>query len=154
MKTITIRRSPVADSRTCDFSTVTKDQLLHASIGHIEDVRELMRLVADRVVGASCAHDQDKIHDIDGFHRDFVTNFEDREWLDCHYATSRHHLQDAEGVPSDVDLIDVIECVADCVAAGLARSGELRPMAIPAEVLLRAVENTARRLAEHVRLVD
>jgi hypothetical protein len=35
---IPIRKSPTADTRTCDVTTVTKEQLLDSSRQHIQDV--------------------------------------------------------------------------------------------------------------------
>lgn len=35
---IVIRPSPTADTRTCDWSKVTKEQLLESSIQHIGDI--------------------------------------------------------------------------------------------------------------------
>ena len=57
----------------------------------------------------------------------------------------RHHL--LSRCPDDVDLLDVIEMIVDCVCAGKARSGEVRPLEISDDILRLAVENT-------VKLVD
>jgi len=44
-------------------------------------------------------HDLDKISDIDGFHRDFLTGFKQTEWWDAHRKINRHHLLQPDGVP-------------------------------------------------------
>lgn len=36
---ITIRKSPTADTRTCDFANVSERTLLNSSVQHIADVR-------------------------------------------------------------------------------------------------------------------
>jgi len=41
-KKIIIRKSNMGDSRTCDFSQVSKEALLNASQQHISDVRQGM----------------------------------------------------------------------------------------------------------------
>ena len=76
--------------------------------------------------------------------------FEDGEWCKLHYATERHHL--LENVPDDVNLIDVIEMIADCVCAGMARSGEVRPLEINESILMRAINNTVKLMVESVEL--
>ena len=40
---IKIQKSSTADTRTCDVSKVTKDQLLESSLQHIEDVKKGMQ---------------------------------------------------------------------------------------------------------------
>lgn len=39
---ISIRKSPTADTRTCDFASVTKEVLLESSKQHIQDVQAAM----------------------------------------------------------------------------------------------------------------
>ena len=67
------------------------------------------------------------------------------EWYKKHVEKERHHL--FSKCPDDVDLLDVIEMIVDCVCAGKTRSGEVRPLEISDDILKRAVENT-------VKLVD
>jgi hypothetical protein len=95
-------------------------------------------------------HDRDKIDDIDGFFADFKTGFKTRDWWDRHKKMNRHHL--AEQAPLDVTLIDVLEYIADCVMAGMARSGEIYEIDIDPEVLMRAFDNTVELLKNNVTL--
>ena len=99
-------------------------------------------------------HDLDKLSDIDGFHRDFVTGFKQTEWWDNHRKVNRHHLMQADGVPQDVNLIDVLDMIADCVMAGMARSGSVYPLELPTEVLVRAFQNTVELLKSQVVVAD
>src|SRR5262245_27416181 len=110
---IQVRPSPTADSRTCDFKNVTKEQLLKSSMQHIDDVRQALEFFIALLVVAKATHDPDKVGDIDGFHKNFVTGFKERDWLDRHYQINRHHLMDPAGVPADVNLIDVLDFIAD-----------------------------------------
>lgn len=151
---ITIHKSPTADTRTCDFSKVSKEQLWNSSQEHIDDVRKAMQLLANRIKIAAILHDADKIGDIDHFHSDFLTGFKETKWWDNHRKITRHHLQEADGIPEDVNLIDVLEMIADCVMAGMARSGNVYPLEIPDEVLKKAFNNTVEFLKSRIRIVD
>jgi hypothetical protein len=151
---IRIKKSPTADTRTCDWSKVTKEQLLIASKQHITDVAKGLSFFIDKLVAASYAHDHDKISDIDGFHRDFATCFESTEWWDRHRKINRHHIDKPDGVPSDVNLVDVIEHIVDCVMAGMARSGSVYQLSLPSDLLQAAFRNTVEQLSVAVEVED
>lgn len=150
---IHVAKSPTADTRTCDYTKVSKETLLASSRQHISDVRQGLALFQRRIQTASEAHDTDKITDIDGFHRDFVTGFAQTTWWDAHRKLNRHHLNSDDGVPTDVNLIDVLDYITDCVMAGMARSGDVWPLALSPEILERAFQNTIELLKREV-LVD
>jgi hypothetical protein len=147
---IEINKSETADTRTCDYANVSKETLLLSSRQHIGDVREAIGFFIDKLVDASLSHDTDKISDIDGFHADFVTGFKETSWWDRHRKLNRHHLQQADGIPEDVNLIDVLDFISDCVMAGMARSGSVYPLKLPPELLERAFQNTASLLRSEV----
>jgi hypothetical protein len=147
---IAIEPSPTADTRTCDVTTVTKQQLLNSSRQHIEDVQQALFFFQSMLARASQRHDTDKITDIDGFYRDFQTKFTQTAWWDTHRAINRHHLIQEDGIPPDVNLIDVLDFIADCVMAGMARSGSVYPLVLPPELLERAFQNTVERLKAEV----
>lgn len=151
---IHVRKSPTADTRTCDFANVSKEVLLASSRQHISDVRAALGFFVDKLRDAAWVHDRDKITDIDGFYADFVTGFKERDWLDRHYKMNRHHLQDPAGVPKDVNLIDVLDMIADCVMAGMSRSGEVYDISIPDEVLRSAFRNTVELLKREVMVEE
>lgn len=150
---IQIKKSPTADTRTCDFANVSKETLLASSHQHIQDVRRALAFFVEMMVGASAHHDFDKISDIDGFHRDFLTGFKVTEWWDRHRKLNRHHLIEPDGVPEDVNLIDVLDMISDCVMAGMARSGSVYPLNISPDVLMRAFQNTVELLKSRVEVV-
>jgi hypothetical protein len=151
---ITIHKSPTADTRTCDWSKVTKEQLEASSVSHILDVAMGLRLFGDMLQSAAQVHDFDKLDDIDGFHRDFLIGFKQTTWWDKHRKINRHHLNVADGVPADVNLMDVIEHIVDCVMAGMARSGSVYELKLPDEVLQAAFQNTVSLLKANVSVED
>ena len=54
-----------------------------------------------------------------------------------------------------VDLIDVLEMIADSIAAALARSGGLKyPLEIDKDVLYKAFENTCKMVLDACELKD
>lgn len=149
---IAIKKSETADTRTCDFSNVSKEALLASSHQHIGDVRYGLNLFVEILWLKSAQHDADKITAIDWFYSDFITGFKKTGWWDNHRKITRHHLGQADGIPSDVNLIDILEYIADCVMAGMARSGEVYPLKLDDAVLKRAFDNTVELLKKEVKV--
>lgn len=149
---IKIKKSKTADTRSCDFTQVSKDTLFSSSIQHIEDVSMGLDLFIAMIVEAKMKHDHDKLTDIDGFHRDFITGFKQTTWWDNHRKVNRHHLLADDGVPEDVNLIDVLEMIVDCVMAGMARTGEVFPLEIKPEILMAAFNNTVDLLKRNIEV--
>lgn len=149
---IKIRPSPTADTRTCDWSKVTKETLYESSLRHIGDVQDGLAFLIHKMVEAGRNHDRDKLTAIDAFHADFRTGFKQTGWWDNHRKVNRHHLLEADGIPADVNLIDVLDHITDCVMAGMARSGSVRPLALPPDLLQRAFQNTVALLQANVEL--
>lgn len=147
---IAIKKSTTADTRSCDFSQVTKDQLYKSSQQHKGDVVEGMQFFIGMMNDAMLCHDDDKLQDIDGFHADFLTGFKQTGWWDRHRKITRHHLLQDDGVPTDVNLIDVLDMIVDCVMAGMGRTGSVYPLEISPELLKRAFDNTAERLKAEI----
>jgi hypothetical protein len=151
---IEITPSPTADTRTCNASEITKNALLFSSLAHIQDVGKGLGFFASKLTEAAAQHDFDKISNIDWFHANFQTNFEDKSWWDNHRHINRHHLASEDGIPSDVNLLDVLEYIADCVMAGRARAGEgFYAPDIDPEVLYEAFQNTVALLDEQIVIV-
>jgi hypothetical protein len=151
---IRIETSKTADTRSCDFSQVTKEQLVQSSLQHIGDVKAGMDFFADKLREAALIHDSDKLSGIDHFHADFVSGFKETGWWDNHRKITRHHLSEADGVPDDVNLTDVIEMIVDCVMAGMGRTGDVYPLEISPDVLMMAFNNTAEMLKKEVVVTD
>lgn len=138
----------------CDFSKVTKDDLLQDTLNHRHHVVLGMNFIADIIKRRGRGHDYTKISLIDEFHSDFLTGFVKDGWWKKHQDIERHHLSDKTYVQDDVDLIDVIEMIVDCVMAGMARRGEYRHDNISPELLVKAYNNTVKLLLENVEVVE
>lgn len=151
---ITIRKSPTADTRTCDVSKVDKATLLNSSRQHIKDVGKALAFFSSKLIEAASEHDFDKLTEIDWFHSDFKTKFQQTGWWDNHRKIHRHHLGQADGVPADVNLVDVIEYVSDCVMAGMARCGSVYQLEASPELLRKAFDNTVELLKGNVEVVE
>lgn len=63
---------------------------------------------------------------------------------------NRHHLLQPDGVPTDVNLIDVLDMIVDCVMAGMSRTGTVYPLTITDEVLRTAFSNTVDLLKNKI----
>jgi len=149
---IRINKSATADTRTCDFRAVTKETLRASSAQHIADVGVALGFFAQMLHRQAAMHDVDKLTDLDGFHADFTTGFDadHQGWWERHRSLNRHHLGHEDGIPADVNLIDVLDFVADCVMAGMARSGSVYPLELSPELLDRAFQNTVALLKNAV----
>ena len=147
---IHIKKSKTADTRSCDFTKVSKQTLLESSVQHICDVRKGMAFFQYLLSKAGENHDFDKITAIDEFHADFIGGFKNTTWWDNHRKVNRHHLLQEDGVPKDVNLVDVIDMIVDCVMAGMGRTGTVYPLEISAEVLKNAFDNTVALLKNNV----
>lgn len=150
---IHIKKSSTADTRTCDWHKVSEEELLNASKEHIEDVKKGLQFFIEMIMESGRKHDWDKLERIGEFHADFKTGFDKHAWWDNHKKVNRHHLLDEDGVPDDVNLIDVLEMATDCAMAGMARSGEVYTLSIDSDVLTRAFKNTIELLTENI-IVD
>lgn len=143
---LVIKKNPNGDTRTAQ-KDVSFEQFQEANDMHRRDVSAVMVALAERLVTAGEYHDITKITQERMFYRDFLAtmnegeDFTDSEWYRLHVRAERHHL--FSRCPDDVNLIDVMEMIADCVCAGLARSGEVRSLEIDGDILRAAVENTA-----------
>jgi len=151
---IRITKSATADTRTCDFANVTKETLLQSSLTHIGDVVKALSFFSGMLMEAAGQHDYDKLTEIDKFHADFLTGFKQTGWWDNHRKIHRHHLAQADGIPPDVNLVDVLEYISDCVMAGVARSGQVYDLAVTPELLKAAFHNTVDLLIAQVVIVD
>lgn len=147
---IAINKSKTADTRSCDFSQVTKEQLRDSSVQHIGDVMQELEFIKNLIDLTSLRHDNDKIKDIDRFHADFITGFKQTGWWDNHRKIARHHLLVEDGVPADVNLVDVLDMIVDCVMAGMGRTGTVYPLEIKPEVLMTAFQNTVELLKNQI----
>ena len=147
---IEIQKSKTADTRTCDFAHTTKETLLASSLQHIGDIAKALAFFSGKLTEAAALHDYDKLSEIGWFHEDFVTGFKQTGWWDNHRKINRHHIDKPDGVPEDVNLIDVLEHISDCVMAGMGRSGSVYELKLSDELLQRAFRNSVELLKAQV----
>ena len=147
---VVIHKNPNGDTRTAPKG-ITFKQFQEANNSHIMDVTNTMLRVSEMMEEAACTHDHTKKSDEEQFYKDFLstmnegTDFVSGKWYRHHVNTERHHL--LSRCPEDVNLLDVIEMIVDCVCAGKTRSGEIRGLEITPEILETAMKNM-------VKLVD
>ncbi len=151
---IEIKKSPTADTRTCDVTKVERQQLLDSSSQHIADVAQAMAFFPPKPFAAAAEHDYDKLTAIDWSYANLQTGFKETGWWDNHRKIHRHHLGQADGIPDDVNLLDMLEYISDCVMAGMARSGEVYALEASNELLRRAFDNTVSLLKTQVKVVQ
>lgn len=152
MDKIIISKSNNADTRTAE-GEVSKEELLENSKRHIEDVRAVGKMLTDMLAKNIAAHDYTKIDDIDLFYSDFVRarkgeDFKDLDWYQKHITKERHHV--LAYCHDDVNLLDILEMVIDCTVAGMARSGQVFPMQLPADIVNQAIENTKQLILDNI----
>lgn len=147
---VVIHKNPNGDTRTVPKG-ITFKQFQEANNSHIMDVTNTMLRISEMITEVACVHDRTKKSDEEQFYKDFLstmnegTDFVSGKWYQHHVNTERHHL--LSRCPEDVNLLDVIEMIVDCVCAGKTRSGEIRGLEITPEILETAMKNT-------VKLVD
>lgn len=151
---IKIKPSKTADSRTCDWSKVTKEELLEATNSHLHDVYRGFDFLMMLMLKQRNMHDITKLSHIDDFYRNFKTGFQEKDWWEMHQDKERHHFNDPKYIQHDVNLIDIMDQIVDGVMAGMARSGEYRQEFIDSELLKRAYDNTVKLLLTEVEVDD
>lgn len=147
---ITIKKSPTADSRSCDAKNVSKETLIESTQLHIRDVFRSMDFLSQLVENAGFEHDRHKLETMAAFHKAFTGGFVDETWWNEH-KKERHHLPpDLE----DVNLIDIMEHISDCVTAGMARTGKVNPLIVDDKLLQKAFQNTVKLLINNIKVEE
>lgn len=158
MNKIKISRNVLGDTRTAT-RVPTFYEMVDSNRDHINDVAKMMLEIAMDIKSAGANHDKTKVDDPykSMFYRELCAtiegkmgNFTDGEWYPIHCKTERHHLN--EHCPEDVNLIDVLEMICDCVCAGMARSGSVYPISISDDVLRKAFANTVQMCINSVEM--
>ena len=157
---IKVKKHTEGDTRVAK-EVPTFDKFWQANIDHVDDVKGLAREFSEELKNRVGNHDWTKKQEPyrSMFYRDLCAviegrmNFFDGEWSKLHYyELERHHLK--RHCPDDVTMFDVIEMLCDCVAAGMARSGDVYDVDIPVEVLTKAVKNTVDWLKERIEVIE
>ena len=146
-KGIHVESHTEGDTRTA-VAIPTREEFDKANISHVKDVCNVMDALVEIIQQRAKRHDYTKFTDADNFYRQLCycidnkhEDFTSSSWYKQHVTKERHHLN--ANCPSDVNLIDVLEMIVDCVVAGIARTGEVQPISIIPAVLDKAVQNTA-----------
>lgn len=151
---IKIKKSETADSRTCDFASVTKEQLLASTHSHLSDIKKGFDFFIMLMMKQSAIHDLTKLSHIDDFHRNFLTGFKEHDWWDLHQEKERHHFNNPKYIQEDINLIDIIDQIIDGCMAGMARSGTYRQENISPELLVKAYNNTVKLLLNEITVEE
>ena len=104
------------------------EEVLNETRQHRADVRNMMFIVAHAIQKRALKHD----------------------WAKIHTSQERHHLNVT--VQDDVNLVDVIEFICDCICSGYARDGKIRSELINLDekTLKLAFNNTIKKLDAEV----
>lgn len=154
---ITIYKNPNGDTRTAP-KNVSFEEFQEANDMHREDVNQVMYEISQMIDKRGENHDCTKKSQERMFYKNFLstmnegTDFVNDEWYQLHIKAERHHL--LSHCPDDVNLIDVLEMISDCVCAGMARSGEIRDLEIDSDILNRAVQNTAKMIKDMIEVKE
>jgi len=157
---ITIKKHTEGDTRVAE-GVPTIEDFNSANYDHVDDVKKLANQFSEMLNKRVRYHDWTKLREPyrSMFYRDLCDTIEgkmdffDGKWSNLHYnELERHHLK--RHCPDDVNMLDVIEMICDCVAAGMARSGEVYDIDIPAEVLTKAVKNTVELLKREIQVME
>ena len=154
---VTIYKNPNGDTRTAP-KNVSFEEFQEANDMHREDVNQVMYEISQMIDKRGENHDCTKKSQERMFYKNFLstmndgTNFVNDEWYQLHIKAERHHL--LSHCPDDVNLIDVLEMISDCVCAGMARSGEIRDLEIDSDILNRAVQNTAKMIKDMIEVKE
>lgn len=160
MERIKIKHNTLGDTRTAT-KVPTFYEFVDANKDHVNDVMNMMSELADDIIQRGSNHDFTKMFDPEKslFYRELcakiegkIDSFVDGEWYPMHCRTERHHLN--EYCPEDVNLIDVLEMISDCVCAGMARSGDVYTIEIPSDILQKAVKNTVQMCIDAVEVTE
>ena len=142
---IKIKHNPNGDTRSAP-KDITFEQFHEANISHISDVDTVMYALSQVLKMMGERHDWTKLEYEDLFYKNFLstmnegTDFVNDKWYQLHIEAERHHPFSL--CHEDINLLDIIETIVDCVCAGKARTGKIRPLEFNDEILRKAVKNT------------
>lgn len=159
VKKIEIANTRNADSRTAE-SDFTIEELKEATEIHIKEVGSCCDFFAEKIHEAGILHDWSKR---ENFYEEYGPlcmsgvvdeEFKANPWYKKHIFEERHHVND--DFKPDVNLIDILEHIADVVASGRGRAGHLTSdyMDIDPKLLYLAYWNTIQLLDSNIEVED
>jgi len=144
---IKFTRDPKADSRVVD-NKVDKRTLHISTLKHTNDVYQGLEYLSDLILRAGRAHDHTKLEYLSDFHKAVESgNTRKSAWYKMHIKEERHHLSKP---PEDVNLVDVLEHIVDCIMAGTARQENIYDIGISNELLQKAYKNTVELVKSQI----
>lgn len=155
---ILLEDSSNGDSRTSKKNP-SLEEIREAVEIHINDVDKALEFWIKLLNERKGKHDYTKLENFEDEYGFLVNKgvkdevFLKSEWWHKHITKERHHLQFY--APFDVNLIDVLELVADRVVAEKGRTGEINPdyLEIDINVLKDAYWNTVKLLDDATRRI-
>ncbi len=145
MNKVVLHKNPNGDTRSAP-KDVTIEQFREANKSHVLEVRQCMNVLSQLLSVQGLKHDWTKFSFEDEFYRDFLNtmnngaDFVSGEWYQRHITEEKHH--PFSKCHDDITLLDILETIVDCVCAGKARTGTIRPLEFDTEILEKAVKNT------------
>ena len=156
MDKIVIKKTNRCDTRTlAPGQVVTERDAKTDTKYHITAVQKCALALINLLISQVKQHDHTKLDNLKEFTAGLNKGIDSSEfnaWYESHVNLERHHL--LERCPEDVNLIDVIEMICDCVSAGLARTGKVFDVEIPADILTKAVKNTVDLLINNIEVEE
>lgn len=149
-----IQKILVRPTNNPEYGWNNKGELLNDTLFHIHDVGKVLSNLSNELNEIGYSHDWSKIKYFDNFAHDCLErldtpDFKSRNWYKIHTTSERHHLNTS--CPNDVNLLDVLEMIADCVVAGKTRTGTVNPnyLILHDGVLDKAYWNTVKLISEN-----
>lgn len=125
------------------------EQLLRATTKHMDLVFDGLEFFVNQMFDHGEKHDYTKLEKFPDYHLAIQSGMiKESPWYKYHITEERHHL--LANVADDVNLIDVMEYICDCVMAGSARSDKIYDITLSDEVLQKAFKNTVDMLKKEV----
>lgn len=150
-----MRKVVVKKTENPEYGYNSKEQLLRDTNQHRQDVGKVLGELSLFLFERGVAHDWSKLAFFEQFSQDTLErqdtpDFKSRPWYKIHTAEERHHVN--ANVPEDVDLIDLLEMIVDCVVAGKTRSGEVNNdfLILKDNILDDAYWNTVKKITDIV----
>jgi len=115
----------------------------------MDSVLDGLLYFADQLTEIGQKHDYTKIEKFPDFRAALQAgDIKNSEWYKYHISEERHHL--VAKSTKDVNLLDILEYLTDCVMAGYARSGEVYDLELSSNLLQRAFKNTVEMLKNQI----
>lgn len=157
-KTVVIK-NPNGDNRTCNPKKISFEQFREANLSHQREVKSVMSTLAMLLINNGLIHDYTKNSSLYQEYYEYFKDFKEKQgidfingsWYQHHITAERHHPNSY--CCSDINLLDIIETIVDCVCAGKARSGEIRDLEFDSEIVQKAIQNTVK-LIDDITVVE